>query len=96
MLDGHVVQTGLEGRRAASVRLAVIEMDGAWRLFMDGERVGRFGARKDAMNCVLDMAREMRGAGMEVEVLAHNEYGELAMAEGASFRPQPHLKLVAS
>ena len=95
MLDGHVT-TGGQGRRVSAVRLAVIEMEGAWRLFMDGERVGRFGARKDALNCVLDMAREMRGAGMDVEVLAEDQHGELIVAEGASLRPQPHLKLVAS
>ncbi|MBW3559010.1 MAG: hypothetical protein KY449_04460 [Proteobacteria bacterium] len=96
MLDGHVVGTKQEAARTPDVRLAVIEMDRAWRLFMDGERVGRFGAQRDALNCVLDMAREMRGAGMTVEVLAQNQHGELAWVEGASFRPQPHLTLVAS
>ena len=94
-MDGYVT-TQKQNPRAATARLAVIEMDGAWRLFMDGERVGRFGSQKDALNCVLDMAREMRSAGMQVEVLAQNESGELAWAEGASFRPQSHLRVVAS
>ena len=95
MLDRHV---GEQERPAPGgvVRLAVIEMDGAWRLFMDGERVGRFGVHKDAVGCALDMAREMRGTGLQVEVLDQDRFGELSLTEGASVRRAPHLRRVAS
>lgn len=83
-------------RRTPLVRLMIAEVDGAWRLFMDGERVGRFGARRDALGCVHDMAGEMRAAGMEVEVLAQSEAGDLTVAEDPSWRSRRHLTLVKS
>jgi hypothetical protein len=95
MLD-HQIEGQAVPRSAAVVRLAVIEMDGAWRLFMDGERVGRFPVHKDAVGCAMDMAREMRGTGLQVEVLDQDRFGELALTEGPSFRPSSHLRLVRS
>jgi hypothetical protein len=95
MLDVQVDRPA-GGQAAASVRLAVIAMDGAWRLFMDGERVGRFQAHKDAVGCALEMAREMRGTGLQVEVLDQDRFGELRPPEDAHLRPKPHLRLVTS
>ena len=95
MLDGHVAATELI-RRTPTVRLMVVQADDVWRLFMNGERVGRFGAERDALNCVHDMAGEMRAAGMEVEVLTQGRSGELTLAEDPSWRSRRHLTLVTS
>ena len=85
MLDGQVFE--FEGeRRAPVVRLAVVEMDGAWRLIMDGQRVGRFRAEREALACAQDMAREMRSVDLEVEVLAQDRFGEIALAEELTSR----------
>jgi hypothetical protein len=87
MLDGHVARPS-GGARRASVRIAVVEADGVWRLYLDGERVGRFDLRRDALRCALDMARETRLDGCEVEVLTQDRFGELLPAEGASWKPR--------
>jgi hypothetical protein len=78
------------------VRLTVVKVDDVWRLLMDGERVGRFGVQRDALSCVQDMAREMRGAGIEVEIMTQVEGGELILAEDPSWQPRRPLTLVTS
>lgn len=95
MLDGHVAAEETISP-APAVRLAVVKLDGAWRLFMDGERVGRFGQERDALACVHDMAGEMRGSGMQVEVLTQVEGGEPTLVEDPSWRRRPRLTLVTS
>ena len=88
MLDGDVVRP--ESRALApAIRITVVAIDGYWRLFLNGERVGRFDCRQDAMRCALDVARETRLDGSEVEVLAEDGFGELALTEGASWSPRP-------
>jgi hypothetical protein len=62
---------------AHSVRLAVVEMGGAWRLFIGTERLGRFARHDDALRCALEIARETRGEGMMVEVLDQTTFGEV-------------------
>jgi hypothetical protein len=86
-LDGHVVEAG-GAARAAATRIAVVKLEGAWRLVLNGERVGRFARRRDAMDCALDVARETRQGGSEVELLAEDRSGELAPAVDLSFNPR--------
>lgn len=70
-----------EPARTQAVRVAVVEMDWGWRLFLNGEGIGRFGDRARAMRCALDVARETRTEGCEVEVLTHDRFGEIHAAE---------------
>lgn len=95
MLDANIAAIE-PARRTATVRLMVVKVDDVWRLLMDGERVGRFGAERDALSCVHDMAAEMRAAGMEVEVLVEIRAGEMSLAEEPSWRSQRPLTLVTS
>ena len=67
--------------RKASVRLAVVEMDWGWSLFLNGEGIGRFGDRARAMRCAMDVARDTRRDGCDVEVLSHDRFGEIYSAE---------------
>jgi hypothetical protein len=62
------------GRR---VQLAVVEMEGAWRLFIGTERLGRFAQHADALRCALEIARETHGEGCAVEVLDQTRFGEV-------------------
>lgn len=71
-----------------AVRLAVIEMEGAWRLFLNGEAIGRFQQRRDAVGCALDVAGMTRSEGAEVEVLAHDRFGELRTLGERSRAPE--------
>jgi hypothetical protein len=74
-------------RSTPPIRVAVVHSDGVWRLLLNGEGIGRFARRSDALRCALDMAGEMRSEGCAVEVLEQDGLGELAPAEGASWRP---------
>jgi hypothetical protein len=60
-----------------SLQLAVVEMEGAWRLFVGTERLGRFAQHDDALRCALEIARETRREGGTVEVLDQTVFGEV-------------------
>jgi hypothetical protein len=64
-----------------AVRLAVVEMDWGWRLFLNGEGIGRFGDRARAVQCALDVARTSGGEGRNVELLTHDRFGEIYVAD---------------
>jgi hypothetical protein len=92
MLDEQVV-VRTEGTPARNlIRLAVIETESVWRLYMNAERIGRFTSRRDALRCALDVAHETRRDGVLVEVLAQDRFGELTLTEGAGLRMQPSVE----
>ena len=74
--------------RRPAVTIAVIERAGVWRLVVDGEAVGRFKQRSDAVRCALDVANDTRSGGRAVELLAQDGSGDLRPAEVASFTPK--------
>lgn len=57
--------------------LAVVQMDGSWRLLLNGEWIGRFDHRADATKCATDIAAQTRREGHRVEVLLHDPLGEV-------------------
>lgn len=69
------------------MRVAVIETEGAWRLFLNDERMGRFSSRRAAVSCALDVARETRRDGALVEVLAQDRFGEITVAQSLASQP---------
>lgn len=60
-----------------AIQLAVITMDGSWRLLMDGQTVGRFSRQSDALGCATDIAGQTRREGRPVEVLLQDAFGEV-------------------
>lgn len=63
--------------RPGCVRLAVVQVDGTWRIFVDGQTVGRFSRHAEAIECALEIARETRRDGSAVEVLSQSAFGEV-------------------
>ncbi len=63
------------GKRA--IQLAIVTMDGSWRIYLNGEGLGRFARRADATLCALDIAGETRLEGYPVEVLLQDDFGEV-------------------
>ena len=69
-------------RGLRSVQMAVVEMEGAWRIFVDGQKVGRFSRHADALQCALEIAAETRRGGLPVEVLSQTAFGEVTVVPG--------------
>lgn len=61
----------------SELRVAVVRMEGAWRIFLGSERFGRFAVHDDALECALDIAGETRTEGVPVELLDQSEFGEV-------------------
>jgi hypothetical protein len=59
------------------LRLAVVAMEGSWRLFIGAEPLGRFADHADALECALQIAREALRDGASVEVLDQTAFGEV-------------------
>ncbi len=59
------------------LQLAVVEIAGAWRVLLDGERIGGFAEQAEAVNCAADAARTAQSAGLPVEVLVQDVCGEV-------------------
>ena len=59
------------------VQLAVLRMEGSWRLLVDGEGLGRFPRRSAAVDCASEIARFARAEGAQVDLLAQTDFGEL-------------------
>ena len=78
MQIGDIVEraNGRAGRRRP-LQLVVIEFEGAWRILLNGEKVGRFSRREDAVECALEIAQEARGEGHAVELLSQDVFGEI-------------------
>lgn len=70
------------GRRA--IRLAVVEVEGSWRILVDGRRLGRFHLQANAVQCALEIAGETRRDGWPVEVLTQQAFGELSVLQASS------------
>ena len=68
------------------VQFAVILHDSAWRLLVNGKRMGRFSARDAALGCACEMARLTRADGLGVEVLVQDAYGEVTTLPRATRR----------
>lgn len=45
---------------------------GAWRILLNGEGIGRFADRPAALACIVEMAELTRRDGVSVEVLVEN------------------------
>ena len=60
-------------------RLLVVEIDGAWRIHLDGEPVARFAREIEALNCVAGMASVSQGEGRDVEVLVQEADQEVSV-----------------
>lgn len=91
-MSGYMDMDTLRARPRPKVRIDVVASEGAWRLFLNGEPVGRFDQRQAALRCALDVARETRLDGCEVEVQAQDRFGELTPAERASWAPRTMMK----
>ena len=65
-------------RAGRVVRLAVVQVDGSWRIFVNEQKVGRFTRHADAIQCALEIASETRRDGYPVEVLSQGAFGELS------------------
>lgn len=59
------------------VQLSVLRIEDSWRLLLDGQGLGRFHVRSAAVNCASEIARFSRAEGVEVELLAQTDFGEL-------------------
>ena len=59
------------------LRLAVLNEASGWRLLVDGDGLGRFTTHAEALDCALDIARETQSTGCPVEVLDHDQFGEV-------------------
>jgi hypothetical protein len=65
------------GESVMKVQLAVLRVEGSWRLLVNGEGLGRFPRRSAAVNCASEIARFARAEGTDVDLLAQTEFGEL-------------------
>ena len=65
-------------RSGRVVRLAVVQVDRTWRIFVNEQKVGRFSRHADAIRCALEIASETRRDGYPVEVLSQGAFGEVS------------------
>ena len=65
------------------VQLSVLQMEGSWRLLVDGQGLGRFSRRAAAVACASEIARLSTEDGVQVELLAQTEFGELLALTGS-------------
>jgi hypothetical protein len=83
----------------SEIQLAVISIEGTWRVLVNGERFGRFEGRGAALSCACAMARIARDEGLRVELLLQDYCGEvtaLRVAEPADRHPLSNLPAGAS
>ena len=55
------------------ITIAVLRVQGAWRLLRDHRRVGEYDYRIDAEEAGLDLARQLHRSGRDVEVLVQED-----------------------
>lgn len=60
-----------------TTQLAVIQIEGSWCMLLNGERVGRFARRTDALGCAIDVGNSADHDGAPVEVLVQDQYGQI-------------------
>jgi hypothetical protein len=65
------------------VRYRVVAAADGWRIFADGERLGRFDSEARALRAALDIARST--SDHPVEVLLENARGEVRTVEPAAW-----------
>lgn len=61
----------------SKMQLSVFQVEGSWRLLLDGQGLGRFTRRSAAVSCASEIARLSKADGVQVELLAQTEFGEL-------------------
>ena len=71
-------------RSPRAMQIAVVAADAGWRLLIDQQKVGRFERRADALLCAVNIAQLSRRQGAEVELLLHDDFGELRAADARS------------
>ena len=71
------------------VQVAVIQIAGSWRLFMDGERPGAFREQGSAVACATGIARSTQDEGFDVDLLVHDVSGELMRVPITPEPPRP-------
>lgn len=62
-----------------TLQIAVIEIAGSWCMLLNGERIGRFARRLDAIRCAGEAAGSASAGqrNIPVELLVQDEYGEI-------------------
>lgn len=62
-----------------TLQIAVIEIAGSWCILLNGERIGRFARRADAIRCAWEAAGSASaGQGnVPVELLVQDECGQI-------------------
>jgi len=68
-------------RPERAVQLAIVQFEDAWRILLNGQKVGRFRRHADAVQCALEIAMETRRDGHPVEVLAQDAFGEVTVLD---------------
>lgn len=73
----HKTSHARDLRLGRAIQLAVVTVEGAWRLTLDGQPLGRFRRQSDALGCATEIAGQTRRDGLSVELLLHDASGEV-------------------
>ena len=65
-----------ERLRTPELRIELVQVGSRWWLLLNGQRMGRFGQKEDAVRCAFDIAEETRCDGLQAEILVEGVFQE--------------------